>query len=74
MLVNVQLEPDGEITQIDDAFLVKTEGKFEDDNERTSWIEYRLKSDPDAVRAVHRSFDMVLKKPAVFAEGVAGQF
>ena len=42
--------------------------EFEDDNELTYAIEYRLKSDPDG-RIVHRSVHVQLKRN-VIAEGV----
>jgi hypothetical protein len=68
MLINVQLEADGPITQMDELKLVKTTGGIDNEVERTTWVEYRLVSDPNG-RAVHRSVDMVLKKAAVFADG-----
>ena len=59
---------------MDESELIKSTGGIDNDVERTTWVEYRLKSDPNG-RVVHRSVDMVLKKPAVFAEGaVAGFF
>jgi hypothetical protein len=73
-LINVQLEIDGPITQLDESELVKTTGKLDNDNETTTWIEYRLKSDPQAERAIHRSVDMYLKKPAVWGCGIAASF
>lgn len=73
-MITVQLTPDAPITEMDESLLVKSVGHFEDDNECTSWVEYRLASDPHAERAVHRSVDMILKKPAVFAEGTAQSF
>lgn len=73
MRITVQLEADGPITYMDDADLIKSTGGIDNDIERTNWVEYRLKSDPDG-RIVHRSVDMVLKQPAVFADGVAGSF
>lgn len=72
-LINVQLEDGGPITQVEETDLVKTVGGIDNDVERTTWIEYRLASDPNG-RAVHRSVDMVLKKPAVFADGATGAF
>jgi hypothetical protein len=45
---------------MDDAALVRSEGDFEDDNERTHWIEYRL---PGSDEIVHRSAHVVLKQP-----------
>lgn len=72
-MINVQLEPDGPITQMDEALLVRSTGGIDNDVECTTWVEYRLKSDPDAQRAVHRSVDMRLKKAAVFADTAIGQ-
>lgn len=68
-LIPVQLEPNGPISTLDETELVKKEGMFEDENERTSWVEFRLKSDPDNPRAVHRSAHVHLKKP-LFSEGL----
>lgn len=53
--------------EMDEADLVKTEGNFEDDNELTSWVEYRL---PGSDEIVHRSAHVHLKK-AIFGEGLA---
>lgn len=39
--------------------LVRSEGDYEDDNERTHWIEYRL---PGSDQIVHRSAHVVLKE------------
>lgn len=54
---------------MDEAHLVKTEGSFENDNERTSWVEYRL---PGSDEIVHRSAHVFLKQ-AVFGVGVAAE-
>ena len=62
--------------ELDDSLLEKTEGTLENDNERTTWVEYRMKGDPaprvkDGVcldcaegicRHVHRSAHVTLKK------------
>ena len=72
-MINVQLEADGPITQMDESELVKSTGGIDNEIERTTWVEYRLKSDPNG-RIVHRSVDMVLKKPAVFADGAVSAF
>ncbi|MEX3635960.1 hypothetical protein [Paraburkholderia sp. BR14320] len=45
---------------MDEADLVRTEGDFEDDNERSHWIEYRL---PGSDEIVHRSAHVILKQP-----------
>lgn len=71
-LINVQLDRNGPITQIDDAFLVRTEGVDENDNERAEWVEYRLRTEPDAVRAPHRSVHLTLKKAGVVVQMIAG--
>jgi len=65
----VQLKPDGLLTYMDEADLVKTTGIIHDEKERTTWVEYRLKSDPDAERPVHRSVDMKLRTPMVWGLG-----
>ena len=73
-LINVQIDPNGPITQIAESELIKREGKIDNEIELTTWVEYRLKSDPDAERAVHRSVDMILKQPAVSADGAVASF
>lgn len=45
---------------MDEALLEKREGSMEDDNERTSWIEYWLDGE-----LVHRSVHVHLKKALV---------
>lgn len=70
--INVQLLPDGPITQLDEELLIKKEGVVDNDIEFTTWVEYRLASDPAAERAIHRSAHVTLKKPVTFAEGIAG--
>ena len=71
-LINVQLEVDGPVTQMDESELVKRTIAVEDENEHTVATEYRLKSDPRAERAIHRSVDMKLKT-GLFATGVLAQ-
>jgi hypothetical protein len=70
-VIYVQLQPEGPIILMDEDALVKTEGQVDDDVEFTTWVEYRLRSDPTG-RAVHRSVHVTLKKPAVFADGAVG--
>lgn len=53
---------------MDEATLEKREGGFEDENERTSWVEYWLGEE-----LVHRSAHVHLKK-AIFAEGFQASF
>jgi hypothetical protein len=52
---------------MDEADLVRTEGDYEDDNERSHWIEYRL---PGSDEIVHRSAHVTLKQPLA-AEALA---
>ena len=70
----VQLQPDGILTYMDESQLEKHVIKVDNDVERTVVTEYRLRSDPDNPRAVHRSVDMHLKTPAVWGVGVAASF
>ena len=52
---------------MDEALLVKTEGFVDNENEHTTWVEYRLDGE-----IVHRSAHVTLKKmPAMF--GVAAK-
>jgi hypothetical protein len=73
-MINVQLDPDGPITQMDEADLVKRVGSHDDEFESAEWIEYRLRSDHTAARAVHRSVHVTLKKTATLASGEIGNF
>lgn len=71
-LINVEETP-GVITQVDEAELVKTEGSFDNENETTTWVEYRrVGAAPDS-RAIHRSVHVALKK-GVEAFGEAASF
>lgn len=45
--------------EVDEALLVKTEGRDENDDEIAEWVEYRL---PDSDVIVHRSVHVTLKK------------
>lgn len=45
--------------EMDDSLLNKKEGVFEDDNEKTTWVEYWLDGS-----LVHRSVHVTLKEPA----------
>jgi hypothetical protein len=54
---------------MDERKLEKSEGMVENDNEHTTWVEYRLNGE-----VVHRSAHVMLKKPAVFADVAAGDF
>lgn len=71
--------------EIDDSLLQKREGNFENDVEKTSWIEYwdggnekclhPMKPEEHhclcGAEKVHRSVRMHLKKPMVWGLGVA---
>lgn len=48
-----------EVVGVDEALLVKSEGVIENDDERTTWVEYRFIGS-DAV--AHRSVHVTLKK------------
>ena len=49
---------------MDESLLVKTTGGIDNDDERTTWVEYRLGGE-----LVHRSANVTLKKmPAMFGE------
>jgi len=54
--------------EMDEALLEKSEGVFEDDNERTTWVEYRLGDE-----LVHRSAHVTLKKWPEGMTGIAAQ-
>jgi hypothetical protein len=55
---------------MDENLLVKTEGSIDDENEYTTWVEYRL---PDSDEIIHRSAHIALKK-AVILTGEMGGF
>ncbi len=69
MLVLIE-HGDGRREEVDDSRLVKTEGSFENDDERTTWVEYRF---PGSDVIVHRSVHVHLKQ-GLFAAGVAADF
>lgn len=79
-LINVQLEANGPITQMDESLLERHDGVYEDEDERTTWIEYWIpgtyrpgKIDGYLADRPHRSVHVHLKRPMVFAEGALGQ-
>ncbi len=47
--------------ELDEALLEKREGAIDNDNERTTWVEYRLAGQPDS-EAIHRSVHVQLKR------------
>jgi len=54
---------------LEESTLVKSEGKLDNDNECTTWQEWRLGDE-----IVKRDVQMKLKKAAVFAEATAAKF
>lgn len=50
---------DGSSALVDETALEKHEGCFENDDERTTWVEYRIPGDD---RIVHRSVRVTLKR------------
>jgi len=52
---------------MDDSLLQKREGEIDNDNERTTWIEYWLDGE-----LVHRSVHVRLKKAVTPFSGVGG--
>jgi len=73
-IITVQLTPDAPITEMDESLLVRSEGMIDNDNERTTWVEYRLASDPGNPRAVHRSVHVTLLQAGVESCTAIGQF
>ena len=64
MQIPVQLAPGEPIIHMDDSLLIKKEGFVDNENERTTWVEYWL----DGVK-VHRSVHVGLKKmPSLFGD------
>lgn len=57
MLIPVQLEADGPITEMDDLLLTRHSGLVDNAHEQTHWTEYWL-----ADRCVHRSVHVHLKQ------------
>lgn len=55
--------------EMDDSLLVKTEGEIDNENEYTTWVEYRLGDE-----LVHRSAHVRLKKAPAFAESAINSF
>lgn len=72
-MINVQLKENGLITRVDESELVRKNLVYEDDIELTKAVEYRLKTDPDNPRAVHRSVHVHLKQ-GLFGAGIAASF
>jgi hypothetical protein len=56
--------------EMDESFLDKLEGSFENSNETTAWIEYRLKGQTEPI--VHRSVHVTLKLPTI-SQSILGE-
>lgn len=55
--------------EMDESTLIKTEGHYEDDIERTQWVEYRQTPDGDII---HRSAHIYLKAGLLAASETGG--
>lgn len=69
-MIDVLLPGATEVTQMDEADLLKLEGGFENGDEIARWVQYHLKTTGELV---HRSAHVHLKK-AIFSEGAAATF
>jgi hypothetical protein len=69
MLIHI-LRQTGIEDDVDESELVKCEGVVDNDNEHTTWVEYRF---PGSDVIVHRSVHVHLKQ-GLFAAGVAADF
>lgn len=66
MIRLIHILSDGVESDVDEARLVKTEGVLDNDNECTTWVEYRW---PGADAVIHRSVHVVLKQ---WPDGLSG--
>lgn len=64
MLIDVALPGATEVTQMDEADLLKLEGGYENENEVATWVQYHL---PATGELVHRSASVTLKTASVVA-------
>ncbi len=71
MLINVDLGDGSGIQQMDDSLLWKRTGTIEDDNEKTSFVEYWMNWGTPDQKIVHRSAHIDLKR-ALTLEGATG--
>lgn len=63
-LIDVALPGATEVTQMDEADLLKLEGGYENENEIVTWVQYHL---PATGELVHRSASVTLKTASVVA-------
>lgn len=54
--------------EVDESLLIKTEGVVANDDEHTTWVEYRF---PGSDVVVHRSCHVTLKRWPVGIQGIA---
>ncbi len=54
---------------LEESTLIKTTGEIDNDNEHTTWVEYRL---PNSDEIIHRSAHVVLKKNVTLEPKVEG--
>ena len=54
---------------LEETTLVKSEGTIDNDNELTTWVEYRL---PDSDEIIHRSVHVTLKKNVTLNSEMGG--
>lgn len=62
---------DGVYGHTDVTELIREDGCFENDHEKTTWVEYRRKSHPDEV-PVHRSVHVTIKEGVSLLPAVGG--
>lgn len=55
---------------LEESTLIKTEGQIDNENEFTTWVEYRL---PDSDEIIHRSAHVTLKRN-ISTETKIGEF
>lgn len=62
---------DGTHAEVDESLLVRTDGELDNDNEHTTWVEYRF---PGSDAIVHRSAHVQLKQWPHGLGGILGGF
>lgn len=71
MLISILRKGGAVYEQVEESELVKLEGVVDDDNEHTTWVEYRFPNDD---HIVHRSAHVTLKKWPAGMGGDVGTF
>lgn len=67
-MIDVLLPGAEQITQMDEADLLKLEGGFENEDERVTWVQYHLK---ESGALVHRSAHVHMKKVDIMGQAIA---